>query len=329
MPRFAFPPSTESGLAARRGVQQRLAESLAHTFEQAAPAVAFDRQRGEAIVRALGDGVRFGPRLVALYFDLVQAIQRNDRDALPAAFARLLAETPIAGQDPRLVVFGGEGMTAAEQTLIGNQFSSDGLDGATFGPLPPDLASAAKTRFAEALQLLVDAAPATYAEMKAVIAEIVLTGSVAGRSGHRFRASSSLQYWGAIVINAVEKKSLLEICESLAHESAHNALFGFSPRHFFVLNRDDERHVSPLREDPRPLDGIFHAVFVLARMHHAVSELLRSGRLTADQREEAQAMLRTDLRAFAEGRQVLESHARFTDDGREILAAAADYMSLQ
>ena len=31
----------------------------------------------------------------------------------------------------------------------------------------------------------------------------------------------------------------------------------------FVLNPDWERFPSPLREDPRPMDGIYHATFVV------------------------------------------------------------------
>ncbi|MBL6431916.1 MAG: hypothetical protein HPM95_15385 [Alphaproteobacteria bacterium] len=58
------------------------------------------------------------------------------------------------------------------------------------------------------------------------------------------------------------------------HEAAHGTLFAMSPVEFYVFNPENERYSSPLRLDPRPLDGIYHATFVLARMHIAMRELV-------------------------------------------------------
>ncbi|MFO1185624.1 MAG: HEXXH motif-containing putative peptide modification protein [Bauldia sp.] len=137
----------------------------------------------------------------------------------------------------------------------------------------------------------------------------------------------SLEYWGAIPVNPAVPKTLVGTCEMIAHEAAHNALFGLSPRQFFVWNSDEERHKSPLRDDPRRLDGIHHAVFVSARMHFAVTEIIRSGRLGAEQVDAARQSLAIDLRLFVEGKAVLEAHARFPPEGRAILDAAAAHVA--
>ena len=37
---------------------------------------------------------------------------------------------------------------------------------------------------------------------------------------------------------------------------------------------------SPLRTDPRPMDGVVHATYVVARMHQTISRLLDAGVLS-------------------------------------------------
>jgi hypothetical protein len=75
--------------------------------------------------------------------------------------------------------------------------------------------------------------------------------------------------------------------EGLSHESAHAYLFALSLGDSFVDNPDDELHPSPLRADPRPLDGTLHATYVSARMHYALSHVIESGVLSRSEENEA------------------------------------------
>ena len=75
---------------------------------------------------------------------------------------------------------------------------------------------------------------------------------------------------------------LLSLLETLAHEAAHSLLFGIQISGPLVLNPDDARFASPLRVDLRPMDGVYHATFVSARMHFAMQELLASGLLKGE-----------------------------------------------
>lgn len=330
-----FLPSRESGLRARRGVYGRLAESLAHIF-QAAGELPIDSRRADLLLGRLAGGERFAPSLVGRYFDVLAAIETEDAAAIAAALDRLLAEEPHRATAahpgaphlaaPRLIAFAGPGMSPADADLIRRNIVLEELGGAAFGPLPEDKAGPALARFAAALALLAEAAPATYAEISETLAEVIVAQGTTGSAGYAFDGVSSLQYWGAILLNAAIPKTLLATCEAIAHEAGHNALFGFSPRRFFVENPESERYTSPLRDDPRPLDGIYHAAFVLARMHFAVSGLLASGRLGATEREEAEGLLARSARAYRDAERVLEANARFTAEGRAILSAASAYM---
>lgn len=62
--------------------------------------------------------------------------------------------------------------------------------------------------------------------------------------------------------------------EVLAHEAGHSLLFGLTVDEPLVLNLDDVLYPSPLREDPRPMDDIYHAAFVSAHMALAMETLI-------------------------------------------------------
>lgn len=54
--------------------------------------------------------------------------------------------------------------------------------------------------------------------------------------------------------------------EHIVHECAHQHLFALQLIDPVVLNHKDELFDAPIRKQKRPMDGIFHACFVLARM---------------------------------------------------------------
>ena len=110
--------------------------------------------------------------------------------------------------------------------------------------------------------------------------------------------------------------------QALAHECAHSLLFGLSTDGPLVQNDEGERFASPLRSDPRPIDGILHATFVTARMHQAVARLLEAEALPGSDRAEAERALATNAELFARGLATLDQHARLTPIGAAALAGA-------
>lgn len=70
------------------------------------------------------------------------------------------------------------------------------------------------------------------------------------------------------------------------------------------------------------MDGIYHATFVSARMHWAMSKLAQSPTLTASQRARALDSATTDLKNFNAGYGVIVEHAQLTETGKSLMAAA-------
>jgi hypothetical protein len=195
--------------------------------------------------------------------------------------------------------------------------------------LRPDPAAAERTRklIREALNLMEKATPHLAEEFYGLVHEIVLAGSATGKGEMRFDGASSYMLWGALFLNADETKSVLEMLETLIHESSHSLLFGMCTEEALVNNDDEATFHSPLRPDPRPMDGIYHATYVSARMHYAISEAIQSGELDSAQREEADTLVRASYRAFGDGYQLVAAHGDLTVTGDRLMKEALNYMS--
>ena len=74
------------------------------------------------------------------------------------------------------------------------------------------------------------------------------------------------------------------------------------------------------------MDGIYHATFVSARMHWAMTRLARDADLSAQDRERALAAAAADAVNFASGHGVVAEHGQLTALGEGLMAGAKAYM---
>ncbi|CAM2945845.1 HEXXH motif domain [Legionella steigerwaltii] len=81
--------------------------------------------------------------------------------------------------------------------------------------------------------------------------------------------ATSPKFFGAIYLslpNNLEQLHNIFLVEHLVHETSHiylNAVIAHDP---LVLNESNERFISPIRTDLRPMLGVYHAAFVLSRV---------------------------------------------------------------
>jgi HEXXH motif-containing protein len=191
----------------------------------------------------------------------------------------------------------------------------------------PELWSECRARIDAAFRLLDAGFPEMAAEIRALLREIVVAAGPEDPKALTFDGASHFMLWGAILLNARGQKTALDTAQALAHESGHNLLFGYGASEPLVENEDDELFASPLRVDPRPMDGIVHATYVIARMHQTLSRLIQTGVLDDAQTAAAKADLAAHERNFAAGDGVIREGGRLTDLGREVLSGARDYMA--
>lgn len=98
--------------------------------------------------------------------------------------------------------------------------------------------------------------------------------------GRVLRGESSPQTFGAmwIRIPPVEDDQVGYWVEHIVHELSHIRLFALAFFDELVLNpREECKYEAPIRDDPRPMYGVFHASFVLARMSRVFHRLSLAG----------------------------------------------------
>jgi hypothetical protein len=302
------------GVGAR--MRSRLGESLKYVLEQCEGRVPFAAAEMAAFLDRLAAGP-VSPLVFGAYCDLVLAIDSNALDDAEALFAEIAA-SPNAPPGPLVIDLAqDDGDVAADRY---RRFADTDVK-MPFTPFPPRPEAAQRSRalIAGALSLLDAGNPALGDEIRVLLREIVLASG-------EFEGVSSFMMWGGVILNDSAQKTVLDMVQTLAHESGHNLLFGlcaYGPMH---ENDDEARFSSPLRLDSRPMDGIVHATYVSARMHQAVKRLADGGVLEDAQMDEARAANAANAKRFAHGMESIQEHARLTPLGKAIMEGAQRYM---
>jgi len=314
-----FEPSAERGCALDRRMRERLGETLEYVFQEVGLHLKITPPAARAVVEQILSMPQ-SPHTFGAYYDLVFALERNDVE-----LARTLAkELSLQVPSDSLAILPIDELPARQQDRYRRLLMS-GMD---YAVAPgAELMQAYRKQLSEGMSLLEVGFPEMAAEVRGLLREIVVAAGPEDPKAITFDGASSYMMWGAILLNARGQKSVLDSAQALAHESGHNLLFGFSASGPLVENADDELFSSPLRADPRPMDGVFHATYVVARMHQTLSRLLGSGALDEEQTSSARADLATHRRNFEVGDRVVRDGAKLTEVGASAIEAARQYMS--
>ena len=265
------------------------------------------------------------PEKIAAYYELVSAVQNEDFNFSQSLFEEILAAGP-APDTLQVIPF-----IDPKQDIPSARYLKqiDTNPNSPFNILPADQSDFARVKqlIHDTLNLLKCENPALFHEISALLKSVMLGSGPAEKDQLTFDGASAPGLWGAIVLNAIEPKDVVDMAQTLAHESGHNLLFGYCIDDRLVNNPEDELHASPLRIDPRPLDGIYHATFVLARMHYAAATIADSPQLSPELQHKAQQEMKARQKGFYDGLSTLKQHADYTDQGKALMDAAVAYMN--
>jgi HEXXH motif-containing protein len=98
----------------------------------------------------------------------------------------------------------------------------------------------------------------------------LLAPSIVFVGGGDFRSATFQRLFGVLLLGDAQCRTLPGIVEALVHEAAHLSLFlrtAYTP----LLNNPGAIVRHPLLDCPRPLEGAFHAAYVLERMATVLS----------------------------------------------------------
>lgn len=305
-------------------MRRRLADSLRHIWEQSNGCLTVSEDKLQEFLLRL-DRHPVSPLTFTYYFDAVMSIEEDNLEESSRLINEMLLVTaPKAGT--QIIELGDPRQDAIAQRYAKFIDTDPSFQFEIFPPSRP-AADTCRAQIKGAFALMEAGDPALTGEIKTLLHEIILAAGTENKNAMTFDGASSFMLWGAIMINANRHDGELEMVQMLAHESAHNLLFGLSADGELVENTAEERFSSPLRKDPRPMDGIYHATFVTARMHRSVKTLLDSGTLSTPLREKALKDLETDTRLFKQGIETVQKHGKLSPLGAEVMQGAIDYMA--
>ncbi|HEY5409954.1 MAG TPA: HEXXH motif-containing putative peptide modification protein [Caulobacteraceae bacterium] len=304
-------------------MREHLARSLDRIGEMAGPMLADAADMAPALAHI--GAHRVNPGVFARYYDLVFALQAAD---YPAA-RRLWREiADLAGSEAELtlVPFGRETL-GEDAARFGRLLSMAYGDTSMFAPPATENWLAFERGAHDALDLLGDLSPAWSQELRGLLTRVIGAEPNVESAAPRFAGASGFMVWGAAFINVMGKPDRIAILSSLVHEATHQLLFAVSRDQPLVTNPPGARYQSPLRKDPRPMDGVFHATYVAARMSLLYEVLRTAGpRLSPAESANVGERLAYIRSRFRDGYAVVTAEAMLTPLGRTVMEEAAGHV---
>jgi hypothetical protein len=297
-------------------VRARLSESLAYVFDKAGHLLDLDN---DSVARAL-ESIRChrqAPGIFARYYDLVPAINAGDCGLASRLFSEIVAQTTdpvrfeVVAYDP--ITLGDDYERLAR--LVFSEF-----------PGPNPMAPPPKATFISARNHLGDAKDAIRridggiaGEIDSLLVRVVVATGSRAQDAQKFGGVTSFLTWGASFMNADAYGTFVGAVQFLVHEITHSLLLGLGCTEPLVINPPDENYRSPLRPDPRPMDGLYHATLVCARLLEFNAAWLDSGELGKEDHAKV-TQLTSNLRPrFEDGLSVIRGHGELSGPGRHLL----------
>jgi len=285
--------------------------------------------------------MRASPLDYGAYSDLALNIPRgkslSDESQAEAAahlHGRLATQsgTPLPGSTDHLKIFNfsSEDYSPFQVQRLARWFDTE--ENKSLGLAPVDQAGLTRVRdyIGRALQVMEKADPELFGEIIAIVDEIMLASADPSHSLD-FTAGSSFALWGGIVVNCEKIDDWTEIYNTLVHEQGHSLLFAIARDEPLVLNPNVASFTSPVRDDLRPMDGIYHTAFVTAREARALDRLLawqkQSGELSAEDLRLIEDSLEISVITFWQSLEAMGTIASLSDLGQSIMDECRDYMT--
>ena len=323
-------PDPVEAAAVRDTVHVQIIEGFQHLVAEAMPLTPEIEDKALSQLAAL-QPTTLEPALCGLFSQLrdaaiagdVEAFQNHRNTFLGWSFAApAVADLPVIrpmAQGAALPLYDRPEKIAAIQHCLADDV------GLTTALSPPSDAVFAREQplIARACHILAEAAPDWAGECFHLVREIILAIDARPESENRFAGGSVFDLFGAILINPASKQSLTDYILTVVHESSHLRLFCYHLDDEVVLNEGDALYRSPLRREPRPMEGIYHAGWVSARMAVAGQAVLDAPNadqlLSPEERHQLQTAVVRAARNFADALSVVREHGKLTALGQRII----------
>lgn len=276
-------------------------------------------RRGEEVV----DGEQLPPSVFLIYNEIIKACSANDINQAKK-LSEVLLRTGII-RTPKITAFDDSHIEPIIWAALRNELDNDEFLRLEIDPPKPEHLDAAKPKVESSLRWLSNNSDFT-SELSTLAREIVVFDDQRS-TDMGAESASCFSFWGGIFINARRATHQFFVLEALVHEAAHQLLFALSQDENPVLNPPEERYASPLRRDPRPLSGIYHAAFVCGRMYLALKYVRDTEQFSANDAGLLDERIRLRQKLFEDATDTINRVGNLSPLGKELLDDAIRWVS--
>jgi hypothetical protein len=306
-------PNKNSAKKARLAQAERVKRSIAYLVKECATKLNLKDNKVNSIYSALQKMNHLSPEIHYLHHALQTAMRRQDSESSNEYLSRLkkIVHSPISASP--VISISSLGHSEWEKFVVTEVIKITkeecGLSAEIKPVLEPDF-EFAKNRVEKAQRLIEKHDPDMFYEIQEQVKLIKLF------SGKITMGLTDVRILGAMLIRLPRHNvnSILYFFEHIIHEASHihlNCLMAIDP---LVLNSADEKFSSPLRKDPRPMIGVYHATYVSARTARSFMRLYQ-----ATGNKELLHPLAETLDETLRGILVIDRHAKLTINGKKLV----------
>ena len=257
---------------------------------------------------------------------LIEAIENQDAATLRFLFTEGIQDLPHSAYPycpSKLTKLNFDVLSHFEKQLVHQSLLLPLPDPAAVYPISDSLFKQTCMQIDQAFNIIKHINAIAHQEINALISQIIIihvaelySGSTFGLLGTAFLAPTETKLY------------VVDYIEGLLHEAAHILLFMLSIEDELFLNDPNELYQSPIRQDARPMGGIFHAYFVATRVllfFHQLPDpidLLSTAEITR-----AKEIVAQFKHVFLESQKLIAHHAHLTPLGKQIFNECKDLMS--
>ncbi len=270
----------------------------------------------EEFIARVGDVDDFSPLIFGLYYRISFALLHHNID-LAEELIKILVAQDITPK-PHITLRPFENETLYSECLGEHE-------GFCMAAPHSDEFVAFKQMFSTVMEQIIAKDTALYQEMHILLRHVVVAEDAS--DNRSFNGMAPYQLWRLLFLNVHNASSPLQMLETLLHETAHIYLFGHTIDAPLVLNAPEERYFSPIRGTQRPMDGIYHAMFVTARVAYLL------GRLECHIPEAMQhdfsdifERITQNKHTYLESVKIVEEHARLSKPAQRLLEDVKEIM---
>lgn len=307
-------PIVGRALPLRTSFNRSLINSLLYLLDVCSEVIPETRfARAKEKIESLNPELKFSGFLNLLHIDLLKMAENNDIEGVNNIVERLGVEDHYIRE---LKFLNLSNCDEYYEPLIKNIFSESITREIEFLSLPSSEFEEVKASFCRGLKIFEEAFPDFFMEFQELVGEILLL------KGKNLYQGSSTDLFGMIYKSSDHKwEKLTDLFEFFVHEEAHLYLFLVNREDPILLNPTDI-YFSPIRKEERPLMGIYHANFVLARVCYVVEKALARNVIPVNERDYCVEFLTTYGDCFFEGLATVKAHAQMTSLGEALLESA-------